>query len=145
VEYNISPDKELNVAEANDLIPAHSHVMEAWVDAGILGPLFWIYALILSCKGLVRAILLKTTLTPIYVFTLIEFIWALLFSPSGGITILQDTFLIIVLGDLLSWMPETNPKPEVRSRRGLRFSPIHSRGSRIPALSGSRVHGRMRP
>ena len=50
----------LQDAEANSggQIPAHSHLMNAWVWAGFLGAVFWIFILWLVIKGIVRVTIL---------------------------------------------------------------------------------------
>ena len=41
------------------LIPVHSHLMGAWVWAGILGAIFWAYIFWLVIKGIVRVSILR--------------------------------------------------------------------------------------
>jgi O-antigen ligase len=101
VKYNISDTEQGNrEEERSDLIPTHSHIMDAWVDAGILGATFWIYVLYLVGKAIAQASLKGTSLAPVYCYTLIGFMWSILFSPSGSVTTLPDSFLIIVACDV---------------------------------------------
>lgn len=97
-------------------IPTHSHLMGAWVSAGILGGVFWMYVLSLSVKGLMRVSVLRPPLAPVYALFLVEFIWSILFSPFGGSQRIESALVIVILFDLLdqpavvpevvrSWMP----------------------------------------
>ena len=83
------------------LIPAHSHLMSAWVYAGVLGAVFWIYLWPLTLKGILKVAILKPPLTPIYTYMLIGLLWDILFSPFGAQVRVTCAFLIIVLVDLL--------------------------------------------
>lgn len=101
VKYDIvtteGPDEE-----RSDLIPTHSHLMDAWVDAGIVGAVFWIYILSLALRAIARSSSRGLYLAPVYCFSLIGFVWSILFSPSGSVSILPDSFFIIVSCDLMS-------------------------------------------
>lgn len=68
----------------SDLIPSHSHLFGAWVEAGCLGGLFWIWALWLSVRGLYSALNVRLE-RPIFVaFQILIFFWDILFSPFGA-------------------------------------------------------------
>ena len=66
------------------VIPSHSHLFGSWLEAGILGAGFWIFALIMSVKALYEMLKVKfpacCLVSPIIFFA----IWDFLFSPFGG-------------------------------------------------------------
>lgn len=98
--YGLMPDRRDNPDE-EELIPTHSHLMDAWVGGGILGALFWIAVFCVVMKGVIRASTLRPLLAPAYVYGFVSFLWAILFSPPGGVTILPEAFWLIVACDLL--------------------------------------------
>ncbi len=116
VEYGEDRDNEADLEEASGLIPTHSHLMDAWVDAGILGAVFWGYVLFLNVKGLIITAMVKPPLAPMYIYSLIGFIWNIFFSPPGGITILPETFLIIVIFDLIESTSVAKSLPHLPNR-----------------------------
>lgn len=87
-ELFIERKRELGygAGEVNEkcLIPTHSHLFGAWVQAGFLGALFWLYVLRLGTKALFSLYPLRDPMTPILVFFTILLIWDVLFSPYGA-------------------------------------------------------------
>lgn len=81
----------------SQLIPTHSHLMGAWVDAGILGAIFWFWILYLDGKTLLNLYLIPNDLRPLAVPLVIEFFWDILFSPFGADQRMIDAFMIILL------------------------------------------------
>jgi hypothetical protein len=67
------------------LIPAHSHLLGAWVEAGFLGAIFWGWVLSLPARVLLRPHILMDRLTPLMVFFAFLVIWDILFSPYGAV------------------------------------------------------------
>jgi hypothetical protein len=88
------------------LIPTHSHLMGAWVEAGILGPVFWIYIMTLMIRALARISIIRPLFAPFYAYMFLDFLWAIVFSPSGGRTILPECCLLIMTLDILDTLPE---------------------------------------
>lgn len=70
--------------ESADLIPAHSHLMQAWVWSGLLGAVFWVVILSIILKSLLNSIRNPGVLSMITVFICIKMGWDLLFSPFGS-------------------------------------------------------------
>ncbi|QRM56454.1 hypothetical protein [Sinorhizobium sp. BG8] len=68
-------------------IPAHSHLLGSWVEAGILGGVFWIYILTLVPRAILAA-LANRQMLPIFAYLLVGLAWDILFSP---ITIFSRT------------------------------------------------------
>ena len=67
----------------DDLIPSHSHLLGAWVEAGILGALFWIWAGWVTVRGLYASLASPTPYTGFVVFVALSFLWDIMFSPFG--------------------------------------------------------------
>jgi O-antigen ligase len=65
------------------LIPAHSYVFQAWVDAGILGAVFWGWGFILAARVLLRVYPATATLLPAVSLLAFMLLWDILFSPYG--------------------------------------------------------------
>ena len=86
---------------AAGLIPSHSHLMGAWVQAGILGAVFWGYILWLTIRGIVRVSLVQSALTPVMCWLMVELFWDNLFSPFGSFERIYAAFTIVVIVDLL--------------------------------------------
>ena len=102
--------QEQETDDRNDFrfgIPAHSHLMQAWVNGGVLGGLFWGYVFVMLIRGTVRATVLRPALLPSYCFLLISFMWDVLFSPFGYIERIQEAFLLVVICDLVNFSPAT--------------------------------------
>ncbi len=101
------------------------------MEAGIIGACFWIYILFLTLRAIAPAISNSPFLAPIYCYTLIEFTWSILFSPTISVGILPESFMIIVACDLLQMQTAANG----RSRDTLPISPqprfLHGQGNRM--------------
>jgi O-antigen ligase len=67
-----------------DLLPTHSCLFGAWVEAGILAVPFWTCFLALLWRGCMRAINRGDTLTPLRIFIAVALSWDVLFSPFGA-------------------------------------------------------------
>ena len=73
----------VNIDLSNPLIPTHSHLTGAWVEGGIFGGLFWIWALWITLKGLYAVLKRPTPLTGFISFVAISLLWDIFFSPFG--------------------------------------------------------------
>lgn len=91
------------------LIPTHSHLMGAWVQAGILGAVFWFYILWLVAKGLIQLSVLRPALSPILSFMLTSFLFDIFFSPFASMRRLTEAFLLVILLDMLQTSIAVNP------------------------------------
>jgi hypothetical protein len=83
------------------LIPSHSHVMGAWVEAGILGALFWMYAFWQAVRALLRVAIVRPPLSPLYTWILVVFLWDVLFSPFGTSRRGTEALVIVLIVDVL--------------------------------------------
>ncbi|MEJ2411069.1 MAG: hypothetical protein P8Y48_17645 [Novosphingobium sp.] len=66
------------------LIPSHSHLLGAWVNAGVLGALFWVWVLWLALTSLYRAISIDTHARTLYTTVALLVLWDVMFSPFGA-------------------------------------------------------------
>ena len=92
----------------SDHIPTHSFIIGGWVEAGIVGGIFWIFVFYNTVKALIRMVLYNYQLTPVFSFLLIGLSWSILFSPfafSGRISV---AFKVTLLGFILGkeWVTE---------------------------------------
>lgn len=101
-QSGIAPSLEYLEETEGGLIPTHSHLMGAWVQAGILGAPIWVYLLWATTLSLIRLSGQDIALAPIYTYTLIGFLWSILFSPLGSVQRLPDAFAIVLVFDLIA-------------------------------------------
>ncbi len=79
-----------------DLIPTHSHLFGAWVEAGILGAVFWSWVLWMTARALARASG-REPLFAFFVFIALSLMWDILFSPYGADGRFTTTYLIYAM------------------------------------------------
>lgn len=81
----------------SDLLPTHSHLFGAWVEAGIVGAIFWIWVLTIVLRAL--SILYKDDQRLVPVLALVAFllIWDIPFSPFGAERRFITTFFIVAM------------------------------------------------
>ena len=66
------------------LIPSHSFLFGSWIEAGILGGIFWIYILAACGRSLYSLFNIPYWSRPIVAFIAFSLIWDTLFSPFGA-------------------------------------------------------------
>ncbi len=89
-----------------ELIQTHSFLFGAWVSAGIIGALFWIYVLGLAVRSASRLQLARRQIQPILAYLAIHLIWDTLFSPfSGESRLTAATALALLVGNLWTQQP----------------------------------------
>jgi len=79
------------------LIPAHSHVLQAWVWAGVLGAVFWIYLLSLVLRSLWYSLRFPNWMLLLVLFVGIRAIWDWAFSPFGSLMRLTWAWEIMLM------------------------------------------------
>jgi O-antigen ligase len=87
------------------LIPAHSYLFQAWVDAGILGAVFWGWIFILAARVLLRVYPENNELLPVGAFLVFLLLWNIPFSPygtDGRLTFPYTFVLLMTLMDTVS-------------------------------------------
>ena len=82
---------------SQDLIPSHSHVLGAWVGAGILGPILWLWTLAVAASVLLRLHHVRDGRLVLVGFLGISFVWDVLFSPLGAGQRLSTAFYLVVI------------------------------------------------
>jgi hypothetical protein len=72
-----------------DLIPTHSHLLGAWVWAGLLGAVFWFAVALVAVWALANLYSAHLEVAPLLIFSAMLLLWDIAFSPyasSGRIT-----------------------------------------------------------
>ena len=67
----------------NDLIPAHSYLLGAWVWAGFVGAVFWFAVAAIAAWLLATLYSLHVELAPLLTLSAILLLWDIAFSPYG--------------------------------------------------------------
>jgi hypothetical protein len=121
VEYGMEATDLQEIGEGvGALIPTHSHLMGAWVWAGILGAFCWFYLLWLTLKGIARTAILKPPWAPIYLWVLVGYLWDILFSPFGNFQRISGAIAMIIIVDLLQPAVIRSSSPAQNWRAGSR-------------------------
>ncbi len=79
------------------LIPSHSYVMGAWVEAGIMGAIFWLWVLWQAARRLLGLAGNRELLSPLLIFIIVNLTWSVLFSPFGAYGRLTAAFFLASL------------------------------------------------
>jgi hypothetical protein len=82
---------------AEGLIPTHSYLMGAWVEAGVLGVPIWVWTLFLAAGVLARLYGRDGQLVPLIAFAAFALIWNVFFSPYGSFERLIAPYYILIL------------------------------------------------
>jgi len=83
------------------LIPAHSYFFQAWVDAGILGAVFWGWVLVMTARVLLRIYPETARLLPAAAFLVFLLLWSIPFSPYGTDGRLTFPYTFVMLMTLM--------------------------------------------
>ncbi len=101
---------------ADDAIPLHSHIFGSWIEAGLVGGLFWANILLLIVRSLLRSSEGRSELRPLYLYGAMLLAWDILFSPFSGFRRLETALLLVIL--LRSLLQR---QPQMLSRRFMKF------------------------
>jgi hypothetical protein len=74
--------KSFQSGKSDDLIPTHSYLFGSWVDAGVMGGVFWLFMLGFTLKTILSASGTEPLL-PLFAFLGLMLSWDTLFSPLG--------------------------------------------------------------
>ena len=85
----------------SDLIPTHSHLMGGWVEAGILGAVFWLWVLLLTFRVLSSLYRVREPLGPLIAFVGFVILWDVVFSPFGAERRLTVSFNVVLM--MFAW------------------------------------------
>ena len=131
-EWGITVDLRDLEAESRGTIPAHSHLMGAWVQAGVFGAVFWFYLFILTVKAILRTSVLRPSLAPFYAIQFANLFWDIWLSPFGSTQRLTGAFLTAMILGLLEAKAVTQPA-RVFSTRGWRRQRFAGSSERPPS------------
>jgi hypothetical protein len=93
-----SEDRLKGFVESKDSIPAHSHLMQSWVWAGLLGAIFWVVVLKIIVDSAIVSMRLPRAWSILILFVSVKAVWDILFSPfSSEMRLLWDWELILLL------------------------------------------------
>jgi len=79
------------------LLPSHSFVFGAWVNAGILGAIFWIWVFSLPVRILPWLYRTMEPMTPLIAFIMFNITWAIMFSPYASEELITIPYYIVVM------------------------------------------------
>lgn len=98
-EYNAQQRTMMRILNPGlGLIPTHSFIFGAWVEAGIIGAVFWAYVLWITARNLVFLNQMKEILTPLIAYFSFLMFWDIVFSPFGAQRrVLVPFFIILVM------------------------------------------------
>lgn len=83
--------------QSDSLIPSHSHILGAWVQAGILGALFWGIVGGMLLVSIIKLLQADDTLKPIYAFLAVGAFWDIAFSPFGSYERISAAVVLLIL------------------------------------------------
>jgi hypothetical protein len=89
--YNISGETQ------SDLIPTHSYIIGAWVEAGIFGAIFWLWALVLTARALHATYYANSAMAPLIAFVAFNLLWNIPFSPFGAEARLYTAYYLVLM------------------------------------------------
>ena len=124
IKYDIPIDDLQSIEDADDsTIPAHSHLMSTWIQAGILGAIFWVYVTWIVLKGLSRVALTLPPLAPFITWLLVSFMWDVFFSPFGNTRRSIDSLVILLALEMIERFPMGDAEARRRFGRSWKRRP----------------------
>lgn len=88
--------ESLGVSES-ELIPTHSHLFGTWVEAGIVGAIFWGWVFLQAMRLLFSPGLRHFKYAGWVFFLTLSLLWSILFSPFGASQRMYAAFDIVVI------------------------------------------------
>jgi hypothetical protein len=99
---DLDPGYQKDLAAGLVRIPAHSQILEPWVEHGFLATLFWWYIVWLLLRCSLQGLFVRPELFPAAILLLLSRWWDLLFSPFGARVVVGAAFaFFVVLIDLV--------------------------------------------
>ena len=80
-----------------ELIPTHSYILGAWVEAGVIGAIFWLYVLCLPAVAVYRLLRRRERMLPLVAYLAMGLMWAVPFSPFGSTERFIVAFQLVAL------------------------------------------------
>jgi hypothetical protein len=122
------------VESDSGLIPSHSHLVGAWIFAGILGVPFWAYLVWLVARAIFLVAIQRPPLAPIYCYLFVTVFWDILFSPFGSFERTIEAFVVVIIVDVLDAKITNVTKPSLLMGSRKRFGWIRpSLRRRVPS------------
>lgn len=81
---------------ADGQIPTHSYLFQAWVEAGLLGAVFWLAVAILAVRALLRLLGRGLSLAPLAAFTTFLLLWSIPFSPYSNAERISASLAVVL-------------------------------------------------
>jgi O-antigen ligase len=129
--YKPSGDLLYSIRHSGYLIPSHSFLFQSWVEAGILGGIFWLVVLVLILSTLIVAFRGRPSLSPLVAFLSMLLVWNIFFSPYGADQRLFAMFSVAALLTCRLLPMESRREAPTPHRIGARDTKLP--GSRAPA------------
>ncbi|MBN2117226.1 MAG: hypothetical protein JW730_11675 [Anaerolineales bacterium] len=120
--YERSQEEMSRYINQSDLIPAHSHVFQSWIWAGILGAIFWLVIFGIVIQVLIQSNRYINILYTFVIFMSVCSIWDIFFSPFGSVMRLRWAIQFIVFLAAMSYAAQVQAGPERRQEPGTRQS-----------------------
>jgi hypothetical protein len=86
-------------------IPGHSYLLQAWVWAGIVGALFWVWVFLFTARAFMRIYPPAAPLLPLFSLVALSLLWEILFSPFGEDVRIMFPYYMVVVMTLSSLAP----------------------------------------
>lgn len=83
--------------DEEDLIPTHSHLFGAWVEAGLSGAIFWACILCLPMLVLFGPHSEIDCMAPLSAFVAFTLMWDILFSPYGAVLRIMTPYYVVFM------------------------------------------------
>jgi O-antigen ligase len=135
-ELGYSNAEDMSVEELEvGLIPTHSCLFGAWVDAGILGALFWAWMLVIIVKAFLRVYPASVSILPIMSLLGFQLLWDILFSPYGAKARYQVSYEFVMVITCAGMVPHAVVQSvlrKVKKRKAAALTPEPDQGT-VPA------------
>ncbi len=103
-----------NRVSASDIIPTHSHILQAWVWGGFAGGVFWLGIFVLITRALFTTLKNPNILFALVIFICFLSFWNILFSNFASTMRLQWAYFLVIC--LYAIIPvDHNPVPVGRN------------------------------
>jgi hypothetical protein len=103
-------DWDSSFTNQSTLIPSHSMLLGAMVEHGLLGGLFWMYALSLAVRAIFASILGPQPANYYEMVVLFSLVWDIFFSPFGAARRCTEAIFLVTCAVLIS-SNSTSVKP----------------------------------
>lgn len=127
----------------SELIPTHSHLFGAWVEAGIVGAIFWLWLAFLAFRVMSNLFLVREPLSPLITLVGFLLIWDILFSPFGAQRRVITPYYAVLL--MFAWDTLRVSVPEDALMRFRKLVSGKPKGRRQPRLMNVQRPTRLGP